>query len=328
MTKKIIVTGGCGFIGHHFIEHILKETDWYIYIIDKLTYSSFGFDRLKDIEVFNDRRIQIFTSDFSKPVVAGMFNEIKDAEYIVHLGAETHVDKSIEDPEPFVRSNVLGTMHILQMARRMEYLRRMVYFSTDEIFGPAPKGVKYKEWDRYNSTNPYSASKAGGEELALAWANTYKVPVMITHTMNVFGERQHPEKFIPMTVKNVIDGNTVKIHSDSTRTVSGSRHWIHARNVAGAIMFLLRNGNVREKYNIVGEEEVSNLEMAGIIAQIIGKELKYEMVDFHSSRPGHDLRYSLDGTKLKQMGYQFPKGFRESLEKTILWMIEHPRWAL
>ena len=186
---KILITGGCGFIGHHIVEHILKNTDWDIVILDKLSYASSGFDRLRDIKVFDDKRVSVLTKDFSHPLEEGFIREIGNIDYILHLGAETHVDKSIENPEPFVVSNVLGTMRMLDFARTQKNLKKFLYFSTDEVFGPAPEGVFYKEWDRYNSSNPYAAAKAGGEELALAYANTYKVPVIITHTMNVFGER-------------------------------------------------------------------------------------------------------------------------------------------
>ena len=203
-----------------------------------------------------------------------------------------------------------------------------MYFSTDEVFGPALNGIDYKEWDRYNSTNPYSASKAGGEELCLAYANTYKLPIIITHCMNAFGERQHPEKFIPSVIKKIVNNETVFIHSDSTKTKAGSRFYIHCRNIASAILFLLNESQNRDKYNIVGEKEVNNLEMAGFIARVIGKPLEYEMVDFHSSRPGHDLRYSLDGTKMKELGWQIPKNFEKSLTKTIQWYLkpENEKW--
>lgn len=323
---RVLITGGCGFIGHHIIEHIIKNTDWDIVVLDKLNYASSGFDRLRDINVFDDKRVMILPTDFTKSFSEGIKKEIGEVDYILHIGAETHVDKSIEDPEPFVMSNVVGTMHMLNFAREQKNLKKFVYFSTDEVFGPAPRGVAYKEWDRYNSTNPYAATKAGGEELALAYANTYKVPVIITHTMNVFGERQHPEKFIPMTMRKVMDGEKVIIHSDSSKTKAGSRFWIHARNVAAALLFLLDKGEFREKYNIVGEREVDNLEMAKMIAKILGKELKYEMVDFHSSRPGHDLRYGLDGNKMKEMGWTYPVSFEKSFEKTIKWMINRPEW--
>lgn len=323
---RILITGGCGFIGHHIVEHFLKGTDWDIVVLDKLSYASNGFDRLRDIQAFDAKRVLVLATDFTRPVEKGIAKEIGEVDYILHLGAETHVDKSIEDPEPFVMSNVVGTMRMLDFARTQPHLKKFLYFSTDEVFGPAPEGVFYGEWDRYNSTNPYSASKAGGEELALAYANTYKLPVVVTHTMNVFGERQHPEKFIPMTVRKVLSGDTVLIHTDSSKTKAGSRFWIHARNIASAINFLLDKTEIREKYNVVGEREVDNLEMAQLIARILGKPLRYELTDFHSSRPGHDLRYALDGSKMKQLGWEVPMSFEESLQRTIQWSLAHKNW--
>jgi len=325
MPKRILITGGAGFIGHHLVNHILVNTDWDVIIFDKLTYASTGFDRLRDINVFDDKRVKVFTADFNYEIKEGLLSELGKIDYIIHMGAETHVDKSIDNPEPFVNSNVVGTMHILNLARKLQ-VEKMLYFSTDEVFGPAPVGVFYKEWDRYNSTNPYSAAKAGGEELCLAYANTYKVPVMISHTMNVFGERQHAEKFVPLIIRKVLSGETMTIHSDPTKTISGTRFYIHARNVASAVMFLLEKGEVRDKYNVVGEKEMSNLDMAKFVSFVLGKELKYEMVDFHSSRPGHDLRYALDGSKMKAMGWDIPVKFEDSLRKTIEWTLENRRW--
>lgn len=322
---KVLITGGCGFVGHHIIEHIIKNTDWKVIVLDKLNYSS-TYDRLRDISVFDNKRIKIFSADFVKPITLGVAKEIEDIDYILHIGAETHVDNSIDDPEPFVLSNVLGTMNILNFAKTQENLKWFLYFSTDEVFGPAPENVAYKEWDRYNSANPYAATKAGGEELCLAYANTYGIPLFITHTMNIIGERQHPEKFVPLVIKKILNGEKVIIHADKTKTKAGSRFYIHARNVASAILFLLKNAQQRDKYNIVGELEIDNLNLALKIAEIIGKPLKYEMVDFHSSRPGHDLRYALDGTKLEKMGFKYPKTFNQSLSKTINWYLKNPKW--
>lgn len=322
---RILVTGGCGFIGHHLVEHVQKNTDWEIVVLDKLNYASFGLDRLRDIPM-DPKRTTVLTWDFTQPITPGLAREIGDVDYIVHMGAETHVDNSIAEPKPFIMSNVVGTMEMLQFARTMPNLKKFVYFSTDEVFGPAREGTAFKDWDRYNSTNPYSATKAGGEELALAWANTYKVPVVITHCMNVFGERQHPEKFIPLVMNKVLNGEKVTIHSYPDKKKAGSRSYIHARNVSSAVLFLLEKGEFREKYNISGEKELSNLELAQFIADTIGKPLKYEMVDFHSMRPGHDLRYALDDSKLKGMGWESPVGFEDSMKKTIEWTLENKKW--
>lgn len=323
--KTIAVTGGAGFIGHHFVEHVLKTTDWNVIVLDRLTYASSGFDRLRDIEAFDDRRVRCFTIDLTQEFGEGLRRELGEPDYLVHMAAETHVDNSISDPWPFVQANVVGTYRVLEWARRMKRLDRLVYFSTDEVFGPAPSGVFHAEWDRYNSTNPYSATKAGGEELCLAWANTFKVPVFVTHTMNVFGERQHPEKFIPMVVRKILADEEITIHADPTLTNSGSRFYIHARNVASAILFLLPRGQVREKYNVVGEREVSNLDMVLRIGEILGRIPKYKLVDFHSSRPGHDLRYALDGSRLRTMGWEPPRAFEASLRQMVEWTIDRTR---
>jgi dTDP-glucose 4,6-dehydratase len=236
------------------------------------------------------------------------------------------VDNSIKDPQSFVMANVVGTRVMLDYAKQIPGLEKFFYFSTDEVFGPAPSGVSYKEWDRHKPGNPYAASKSAAEMLCLADANTYGLPVVITRTMNCFGERQHPEKFIPMVIKKVQAGEKVLIHSDLTRTKAGTRFYIHCRNVAAAYLFLIDKAEIGEAYHIVGEREVGNLQMARFIADCLKKELNYEMVDFHSSRPGHDLRYALDGMKMKELGWQIPKTFDESLEKTIRWYIEHPKW--
>lgn len=244
---------------------------------------------------------------------------------VVH---NSHVDNSIEDPIKFIKSNVLGTGRILNFARLLNNLDCFCLMSTDEVFGPAPEGVNYKEWDRYNCTNPYSATKAGAEELTLAYMNTYSMPGYIIHSMNIFGERQHPEKFIPMCIKKILNGKEITIHSDSTLKKSGSRFYIHARNMSDAMLFLYNNFETRDKYNIVGEREVTNLALAMKIGEILGKDVKYKMVDFHSSRPGHDLRYALDGSKIAQMGWKMPLDFEDSMRKTIEWSVrpENERW--
>lgn len=324
---KVLITGGAGFIGHHCIEGVLKKTDWQIVIIDRLDISG-NTKRLTDIEIWEKEkhRVKFIWWDLKSEINPQIKKEIGEVDYIWHLAASSHVDRSISDPLSFVMDNVVGTCNLLNYARTLSNLKLFINFGTDEIFGPAPEGVFYKEWDRYKSGNPYSATKAGAEELCIAFANTYKIPIICTHTMNVFGERQHPEKFIPLVIKKVLSGEKVLIHADKTRTKSGARMWIHARNVCKALLFLTEKGKIGEKYNIVGEKEVSNLEMAQFIAKIVGKELKYEMVDFHSSRPGHDLRYALDGIKMKNMGWQLPKTFEQSFEKTIKWTLENKKW--
>jgi len=328
---KLLLTGGCGFIGHHFVEGILKETDWEIIVLDRLDISG-SLERLRDTNIWESQkhRVKFIWWDLKSPLNDFAKNDIGEVDYIWHLAASSHVDRSIQDPLSFVMDNTVGTCNILNFARELKNLRLFIYFSTDEVFGPAPEGVYFREWDRYKCGNPYAATKAGAEELCLAFENTYKLPVVITHCMNVFGERQHPEKFIPMTIRKIYKGEKILIHSDPTRTKSGSRCWIHARNVLRAVYFItdkFEKGEARtgDKFNIVGEER-TNLAIAEFIAKTMGRKLDYELVDFHSSRPGHDLRYALDGSKLKSMGFEYPKNLEQTLEKTIKWSLKHKRW--
>ena len=339
--KRVLITGGAGFIAHHLIYYLLKNTNWEIVSLDRLDYSG-NLNRLDDImsslEEIDKKRLKIVFHDLKSEINPWIKKEIGDINVILHLAAGSHVDRSIDYPLEFVMDNVVGTANILEYARiinNSNNLERFIYFSTDEIFGPAPDGIDYKENDRYNSTNPYSATKAGGEELAVAYENTYGLPVYITHTMNVFGERQHPEKFIPMCIKRIRDSEIVTIHSDKSKKIPGSRHYIHAEDVSEAIHFLLTNSINHEvdyggakcpKFNIVGSEELNNLELAQIIASSQEKELKYEMVDFHSSRPGHDLRYSLSGEKMKKLGWTPSIKLTERIKQVVDWSLKNENW--
>lgn len=338
MSKKILITGGAGFIAHHVIDKILSTTDWRIITLDRLDFSG-NLNRLKEVvssyPESEQKRVKVVHHDLKAELNPEIISTIGKVDFISHLAAGSHVDRSITYPLEFVMDNVVGTANILDYARKLDNLERFAYFSTDEVFGPAPEGINYKENDRYNSTNPYSASKAGAEELVVAYENTYGIPSLITHTMNVFGERQNPEKFIPMVIKKVRDNETVKIHANPKKTIAGSRHYIHAEDVADALLFLFNynmslfspdsTGAKCQKFNIVGKDEIDNLSLAQFIAKIQNKELSYKMVDFHSQRPGHDLRYALDGSKMKDMGWE-PRSAYERLEYTINWTLKNDRW--
>lgn len=671
---RVLLTGGAGFIGHHLVEHFLRKTNWELILLDRLDISG-NLNRLNEVvqqypkDIVSSRLKWVY-HDFKAPISEKTAELIGGLDGILHVGASTHVDRSITHPLEFVYDNVVGTANMLEFMRQYAANVWMVYFSTDEVFGPAIGNVAYREWDRYNSGNPYAATKAGGEELCLAYANTYKLDICVSHChddqteamtevgfkkfedikdtdrvwvltdkgemvlepilkkisyryngklvhidakkvncavtpehrifirgryeekfserkanellvldkrvyfptvgrwygkeehfvdisqwlqckyhtnsqnipttyktkdlmqligwfvsegcvtlhgikiyqsnkaygneirklvdrigiphkkfkrgmgvginsvkardffsqfgklawnkeipnwvkeysrenlevlllalvkgdgrfswnrpyryyttskkladdvaeiaikcgysvavkqkklwskekqelhkckirsrrityyvcmrkeingagigkvhvsekeyngsvwcltvpsgkffirrngivhvsgncMNVFGERQHKEKFIPLVIRKVMDGEQITIHADSTRTKAGSRFYIHARNVADAVKFIIEKGKAREKYNIVGSKEVDNLTLAKMIAEVIGKPLKFEMVDFHSSRPGHDLRYALDGARLSGMGWQPPVDFEKSLTKTVEWTMKHKYW--
>jgi dTDP-glucose 4,6-dehydratase len=339
---RLLITGGCGFLGHHLVEHFLKTTDAEIVVLDKLSYASAGFDRLRDIEAYDDRRVRVLGCDLARPLPEGVVHEIGEVDYIIHAAAETHVDNSIVDPLPFLQSNVIGTHHLLWWARALKGLRRIFLVSTDEVYGPAdwdsPGNV---ETDMFRPANPYAAAKAGGEAVGMAYANTYKLPITIVNTMNLYGERQGAEKYIPMVIRRALSGEKVLIHADPSKTRSGTRFYIHCRNYASALAFLVRHEEQKRaqvgppaafelpiKIHVAGEREISNLDLAQMIAGFVGKPLNYELVDFHSSRPGHDLRYALDDSKIRAMGWKQPIDIAHSLEKTVRWYLrdENCRW--
>lgn len=332
MSKKVLITGAAGFIGHHVVDHLLLNTDYELILLDRLDCSG-SVIRFQESEIFNKykKRCQWVWWDLKAPLNESVRHKLGtrgSINYIYHLAAASHVDRSISEPLSFVLDNVVGTANLLDYARTLPELEKFFYFSTDEVFGPASfydmKG--FDELARYNSKNPYAASKAAAEQLCVAYENTYKLPIVITRCMNNFGERQNIEKFIPLVIKKVLNGETVSIHSDAEKVNSGTRFYIHARNTAAAVLFLTEKSQSGEFYNIVGEKEVSNLSMAQQIAAILGKELKYKMVDFHSSRPGHDLRYAMSGEKMAKMGWKIPVSFEQSLIKTVLWTVQNPQW--
>jgi dTDP-glucose 4,6-dehydratase len=343
MTKRVLITGGAGFIGHHVIDLFLKKTDWEIISLDRLDYSG-NLNRLDDVvrryPAETRKRVKIVWHDLKAEIAEINRNLIGDVDIILHLAASSHVDRSISHPMEFVMDNTIGTVHMLNYARTQKNLERFIYFSTDEVFGPAPDNALYKERDRYNSTNPYSASKAAGEEFCVAYENTYKLPIFITHTMNVFGERQHPEKFIPMCIRKVRDGEKIYIHSDQTKTIPGSRFYIHGKDVADAMYFLLHlnedqlkkiyepdfGGAKCPKFNVVGKEEIDNLTLTKHIAKAVGKDPVYELIDFHSSRPGHDLRYALSGEYMKELGWEPKYTLEERIKEVVDWSLENKEW--
>lgn len=330
---RVLITGSAGFIGHYVVEKFVNETadgDWEIIGLERLSYSG-NLNRISELGCGN--RYRSIYHDLKSPVSEILAKQIGPVDYIIHIAANSHVDRSIEDPLSFVMDNVVGTCNILNFARTQPNLKMFLYFSTDEVFGPAPDGIKFSEYDRYNSTNPYSASKAGGEELAVAFRNTYKLPVIITHTMNVFGNRQHPEKYIPKCIRKIMKGETIQIHSDETKTKPGSRHYIHGEDVADSVFFLVKNFTEFDltktcpKFNIVGQEELNNLEVAQTIASLMDKPLNYELVDFHSSRPGHDLRYAMSGDRIAELGWKPKVSVRERIREVVDWTLSHHEWV-
>jgi dTDP-glucose 4,6-dehydratase len=322
---KILLTGGAGFVGSHILSHFLKNTDHEIVCVCSWKHRGAPFRILNDANYQeNKERVKIITHDLISPLTADVKEKIGFPDIIINVASESHVDRSITDPVPFVKNNVDLMLTMLEFAREVKP-KMFLQFSTDEVYGQAPLGVDHKEWSPIIPSNPYSASKAAQEAIAISYWRTYKIPVIITNTMNVFGERQDKEKFIQLVIEKVKNEEKVTIHGYPDGKTAGSRFYIHARNVADAILHIITNVTPTmypevdrpERFNVVGEKEVDNLTLANLIASYVGKPLKYEMVDFHSSRPGHDCRYSLDGEKLASIGWKPKVSFEESLKRTV-----------
>ncbi|MCP6718269.1 MAG: GDP-mannose 4,6-dehydratase [Patescibacteria group bacterium] len=327
MSKRILVTGGAGFVGHHFIDHLLKNTDWEIIVLDSLNYAG-NLNRITDSEVFTPKRVKFVWHDLQASISDSIHKLIGKLDYCVHFAAESHVDKSLKNSIPFVMSNVLGTANLLEYFKHHQPKCKTLIFSTDEVFGSAPEGVYFKEEDTFKPSNPYSGSKAGEEMMAYSFAHSFKLPISIIRSMNIIGERQHVEKFIPKVIRAISNNQKVIFHGRG-RNDMASRCWIHARNVSDGLLFLLDRAQPKEFYHIVGEEKTV-LEIADWICELIKerklKDEEIEFVEYPVERPGHDKRYALCGEKLAKMGWKPPRDLEESLKKTIKWTLEHPEW--
>lgn len=325
--RKILITGGAGFVGHHACDGILKTTNWDIVVLDSLNYAG-DMNRITDSEIFDHKRVKFVWHDLRAPISENIHRLIGKLDYCIHFAAESHVDRSLEDSIPFVMSNVVGSANLLEYFKHYQPECKTLIFSTDEVFGTAPEGVYFKEEDGFKPSNPYSASKAGEEMIAYSFAHAFGLPISVVRSMNIIGERQYVEKFVPKTIKAILDGKKVTLHGRGRDDVS-SRCWIHARNVADGLFFLLDRAKKEEFYHIVGEERTA-LEVADWICEVIkGRKLKddeIEWVDYNIARSGHDKRYALSGEKLAKMGWKPPVDLEPSLKKTIKWTLEHPKW--
>lgn len=326
---RILITGGCGFLGSHVVEYLVADPSATLVILDKLTYASAGWARLRAIGADQHPRVTVIGCDLATPIPEGVDREIGPIDYVLHTAAETHVDRSIVDPLPFIQSNVVGTHHLLTWARTRPELRRLIMVSTDEVYGPAGwDHPGFTEDARMAPGNPYAASKAGAEMLVGAYSNTFGLRTAILTTMNLFGERQHAEKFIPLVIRRVLAGERIHIHADATRARAGTRFYLHARSYAEALawfMFQDETERVPERHlklHIAGELEVSNLALAEQIAALVGRPLDAELVDFHSSRPGHDLRYALDDRAAIVRGWRPSHAFADRLAQTVRWYLD------
>ena len=334
MVKRVLVTGAAGFVAHHLIEELLKNSDYEVVALARVNCAGnlhrlFELDCLKDISVAN--RLKVVYHDLQCEVSEPIAERIGKIDFVFHLAANSHVDRSIKEPMLFVKDTVVGSVNLFEWARKgLNPGGRILNFGTDEIFGPAPGSYAFKEEDAWRPSNPYSAAKTAQLAFGNAYFVTYGLPIINTFTVNIFGERQNPEKFLPMCMKRIRDGVPIQIHSklgeNGEVEYVGVRNWIHARNVANALVFLVEKGVPGEYYNVCAFDEYDNAYMAKLIGKFMGKEPVLEYVDFHKQRPGHDRRYCLDGSKLRSMGWKPPVSFEDSMKKMVEWTLANPSW--
>lgn len=343
--KRLLLTGASGFVGSHALRHVLVNTDWDV--ICPVSYAHQGLperigvamsgangeivlDWMKRVStVYHDLRAQPYEHS---PTWAS----VGHVDYIWNIAAESHVDRSIDEPIPFIRSNVDLALAIAEVSRMLEP-EMILHMSTDEVYGPAAPGQFHAEWDAIRPSNPYSASKACQEAILYSYWRTYGLPLVVTNTMNIIGETQAPEKYMPKVLRSVLRGEALTVHAeikDGQKPRVGSRCWLHARNLADAWLWITEHDPVLSysdghsdplRLHIVGEE-LSNLELAEKVAEAAGRSLEYELVDVHSTRPGHDLRYALDGEKIDRLGWKAPVSLDEGIEHIVRWTLEHPHW--
>lgn len=336
---RILLTGAGGFAGHHALEHFLSGTDWHITCTDSFRHKG-TTDRIAQVLDGHDSwrpRVQVITHDLAAPFSRQAFADMagRDSiDYVLAYASQSHVDRSIDDPVPFTVNNVAVALNTLELCRQLQP-KALVWVSTDEVYGPLASGLPpYREWSAMLPSNPYAASKAAQEALCIAYWRTYNVPLIIVNAVNLAGERQDPEKFVPKVIRAVLNGDEVTIHGNQRHV--GTRYWLHARNLADGIQFLLGQDQLRmfpsslrpARFNIGSPNRVDNLALAQLIAEAAGGELRYRYEDFHVTRPGHDPHYGLDSSKIMSLGWKPPVPFAESLARTVHWTLKHPGWLL
>lgn len=300
----IIVTGGLGFIGSHFIE-LLLEKGFFVYNIDKVTYAS---DPNIDA-AFKRKYPKQYT--FIKKDINDL-KELSDAKYLVHFAAESHVDNSIMDGSVFIKSNVLGTQNLLSIIAQKKHKPEFIHISTDEVFGDREEGF-FKENDILCPSNPYAASKAAAEMVVLAYARTYGIPYKITRTTNNYGSRQHPEKLIPNSIVSILKNEPIPIHGTGNQI----RNWIHVKDNVRAIYDVMTKGKLGESYHVASQEEFSVNQIAKIILDAFEKPWSARTVQYIADRSGQDIRYALDSSKIRSLGWIAQDSLKEHINKLI-----------
>ncbi|HEY7910603.1 MAG TPA: dTDP-glucose 4,6-dehydratase [Blastocatellia bacterium] len=321
---RVLVTGGAGFIGSNFIRYLLKDDQYRVVNLDKLTYAG-NLENLKDVESIS--RYRFCLGDINKAAeVSAAFAAVESAfdgppDAVIHFAAESHVDRSIEDPSEFLRTNVTGTQVLLDAARRRA-ITRFIHVSTDEVYGSLGSEGAFSEQTPLAPNSPYAASKAGSDMLVRAYHKTYRMPAVITRCTNNYGPYQFPEKLIPLMIANALEDKPLPVYGDGLNV----RDWIHVEDHCRAIERVLKEGREGEVYNIGGRAERTNLEVVRTILDILGKS--ESLLSFVPDRPGHDRRYAMDTTKIeRELGWRPEARFEEGLEETVRWYLENQEWV-
>lgn len=317
MTGQILLTGAAGFIGSNLTRYLLENTEYSVFAIDRLDEAG-SLERLAALKSRFPDRLRCAWHDLRAPIqgdqISGPF------EYVVHMAAGSHVDRSVKNPIGFLQDNCIGTANLLEWARAHCPTTKLLYFSTDEVVGAAAEGEEFDELSPMNPLNPYAAAKAAGEVLCSAWANTYGMPIVVTRCTNVYGPMQHREKFIPLCIDRISRDELIQIHAHGNK--SSTRFYVHVDDVSRAVIAVLQRGGTiggrgTGRYGISGDREYSNLEVAKSISDLIGKKLRYELVDFVPNRPRHDMRYSIKSTKLEELGWAPSVKFSDGLSSVV-----------
>jgi dTDP-glucose 4,6-dehydratase len=328
---NILITGGAGFIGSHVIRlFVNKYTNYNIYNLDALTYAG-NLENLKDIE--HKSNYNFLKGDITNEVYIGnLFQEYK-FESVIHLAAESHVDRSIEAPLAFVKTNVIGTMNLLNAFKGLwngNYANKLFYhISTDEVYGTLGHTGLFTETTSYDPNSPYSASKASSDHFVRAYGETYGLPYIITNCSNNYGQNQFPEKLIPLFINNIINNKPLPVYGDGNYT----RDWLYVKDHAFAIDLVFHKGRKSETYNIGGFNEWKNIDLVKLLCQQMDKKLNRPMgtseklITHVKDRPGHDLRYAIDASKIKnELGWEPSVSFEQGLDKTIDWYLSSQEW--
>jgi dTDP-glucose 4,6-dehydratase len=313
-VRTILVTGGAGFIGSNFIHHLLANHDYDIINLDKLTYAG-NLENLRDIE--DDRRYRFVHGDICDQETVGSLMSQVDA--VVSFAAESHVDRSIEDPGSFIRTDVYGTFVLLEAARQAD-IERFLHISTDEVYGQSLGDQRFTESDPFRPRSPYSASKAGGELQCHAFVATYGLPVIVARPANNVGPRQHLEKAVPLFITNALEDEPLPVYGQGLQV----RDRLYVDDHCQALDLLLHRGEVGEAYNISADNERPNIEVAETILEMLEKPKG--LIRFVEDRPGHDQRYSMDSQKIRALGWSPRHDFEDTIEKTVAWYQENRSW--